>query len=520
LVISGREPVERTDPRWIREWDTAILHVDLEPFREHEVEAYLRDGPDTASTTLQPLPGDIGRALHVTGGLPVWLGLWRKNWLRGGEAPDIASAEDVQSVVGRFLMWWDDTNERRWVRTAWVPRWFNLEVLRVLLGSDAEAAFEWLTQQASIVRGVDGCWSFHQVVRSALRHEALQRTPGELAQVNDRLAQFWHARNSPSASAIQEEIYHELLGSEPSRGVASAYREYVRSFADEDALAAAAGVVGAVRAARADAGALVNLGHFDPLEEHWEAWRVEDQERQAAARERILGLDVLSPRERALLLADRVATRSGETVEPTAPSRGRALERSYRRRSWWSGVRIPGFRSARVAPPIAAADEAHVHALVEYGDALRLAGALEDALKPLGEAIALDPRHAHAWASRGETRRVLGQTMEAIDDLCTAVRLAPHETWMWVARATAYLVAQMPSKALADADRALALDNRSAWALATRGAAIARLTGYLAPEAAAALTRALELDPSLSWAQRELTFWESATHPEPTDEAD
>src|SRR5919201_26579 len=35
LIISGREPLQRTDPRWMRDWDTtdrAIINVDLEPF--------------------------------------------------------------------------------------------------------------------------------------------------------------------------------------------------------------------------------------------------------------------------------------------------------------------------------------------------------------------------------------------------------------------------------------------------------------------------------------------------------
>jgi hypothetical protein len=375
LIISGREPLQRTDPRWLRDWDNsgrAILNVDLEPFSPAETAAYLGEASSGAAASGSageapergPPAEDVHAAHRMTGGLPVWLALWRQAWRRGGAtsgaAPDMAAAEHVQMVVDRLLMWWQDPAQLRWVRTAWVPRWFNLEVLRVLVGAEAEAAFEWLTRQAAIVRGDRGRWQFHEVVRTALRQEALQRAPTELAALHDRLAEYWRGATSGPAPgpqgrggrAAQEAIYHQLLGTDPGGGAAALCRAYVGGLAAADP--ALAEVVAAGGEARGHqwrgAGAALGLPAVAAVEAHWAALQAGDTTAAAAAWERLLALDAWPAAARALLLGERGDPRGG-AADPAAPraglpARGTGVRQApgtrvrpaWWQRRWWPGL--------------------------------------------------------------------------------------------------------------------------------------------------------------------------------------
>jgi tetratricopeptide (TPR) repeat protein len=515
LIVSGREPLQRTDPRWMRDWDTtdrAILNVDLEPFSVAETETYLGSDPQSEAAGRRPSPDDVHAAHRMTGGLPVWLALWRQAWRRAGESPDVAAAEHVQMVVDRLLMWWDDPAQLRWVRTAWAPRWFNLEILRVLLGPDAEPAFEWLTRQAAIVRGDRGRWRFHEVVRIALRHEALQRAPNELAALHDRLAEYWRGRTPASGRPAEEALYHHLLGTNPIQGAAAFCQAYVRGLAAGDPHLGR--LVAAGREARAEAGPVAGLRTVAAVEAHWDALQAGDTARAAVLRDQIVALNVLPPAERALLLAERVDPHGGASDSAPLgrrPPAERPEPAEQRPRPWWRGL-----AGRRALTP---EQRRHTEALVEYGDTLRLAGNYEAALAPLTAVVVLDPDNPHARASRGETLRALGRTAEAIEDLSAAIRLRPHESAVWSARATAYLSTNAPAKALADAQRAVELDVRNAWALAVRGLARRQANRYPTPDAVADVRRALELDPELAWARSALADWEAFLANQPAGKA-
>jgi tetratricopeptide (TPR) repeat protein len=517
VVVSGREPLQRTDPRWLRDWGDRIANIDLEPFTLAETEAFLAP-PEPSDCDRRPYqesaapltPEEVGAAHRLTGGLPVWLALWRRSWHGAAGPPDLDSAEHVQAVVDRFLLWWDDAGQLRWVRTAWVPRRFNLDVLRIILGPEAEAAFEWLTRQASLVRGERGYWRFHEVVRTALRRDALQRAPDELRGHHDALAGYWSALGAATGQpgAVAEALYHQILGRRPADGVAALCRAYVARL-DPAGDRGAGEVVAAGQAARNEAETGPDLRALDVVEGHWAALQSGDGTAEAAARDSLLALDLLPPAARAPLLARRLA--GPDPQPPPYPTVAGGVPGERPAGARWGGPlirlrrRLAGRRAASTPE-----GRRRAAALVEYADAVRLSGDYAAALPPLTEALALEPANAAALASRGETFRALDRPAEAIADLSAALRLTPDDPWVWAARATAHLAGDAPEKALADADRAIKLDAGNAWALAVRGLATGRIERGPTPAAVADLRRALALDPNLTWAREEWEAWQAA----------
>jgi tetratricopeptide (TPR) repeat protein len=477
LIVSGREPIQHTDRRWFSDWNELIVNIDLEPFSLAETQAYLESRPGRASVSV-----DAARAAYrTTGGLPVWLSLIGNATRADGIANPRAT--DVQYVVDRLLMWWDDPRCHRWVRMAWIPHWFNLDLLRVLLPEDSDAAFDWLTHQSALVHGEGGRWTFHDTVRKALRQEAHQRAPGELAEAHQRLADYW-ARFDQNQTAAFHSVYHRLLGTEPQRAVRTVSGQYVRALSQ--APATAYKIAEAARLAREDADGGEAWDAIRAIEAHYRAWMASDTAGADSACERLIALGVLDADDRALLLAEHV--RVAANAAPAAPA--------TRSRFGWPLLRGRG-RDTRV----------EAARLVAYGDALRLSGQYEAALAALSQALKLNPKDAAGWASRGETYRSLGQPHAAVQDLSRALRSRPDWAWARAARAAAHLADNAPRNAIADATRVLEVNPCDAWALAVRGLARRLVAGAPTDEAVVDLRQALHLDPSLTWAQTALEQW-------------
>jgi tetratricopeptide (TPR) repeat protein len=387
-------------------------------------------------------------------------------------------------------MWWDNPTHLRWVRATWIPRWFNQEILKVLLPDEAEAAFDWLTRQASIVVGERGRWRYHEVVRTALRREGLQRTPDALAADHDRLAAYWRER------VAAEAVYHALLGTRPSDGVRLLTERYVRGLrSDEDPHA----IVAAALVARAESAAPADLTAVDLVHAHWSAYRAGDRLAEQDARDRLLELDVLAAAERATLLAQVVEQTDTDPQQSTA-----IAARPARGGRWRFGRRKP--------PPAASA---RLTALVEYGDSLRAAGKHAEAVRVLDEALRISSDDPNARVGRGEALRALGRTSEAIQDLSVALKYAPDNVWAWTLRSAAYLACDQFERAHADAAQAVRREPRNPWALALRGLARCQVDRYPTPPAMLDLRRALELDPSITWARAALDDWEALVESAP-----
>lgn len=490
LIVSGREPLQRTEARWLADWDDVIINVELEPFTLEETEQFLkaRRGGSSCSQT------DVSAAHHVTGGLPVWLALWRPPAIGPAQSIDLASAEHVQAVVDRFLMWWREPAQLRWVRKAWIPRQFNREILSIVLGDEADAAFDWLTRQAAILRANRGGWHFHQVVRTALRYDAAQREPDALAAAHDRLAEYWRPRR-PS-----EAVYHLLLGSDPRLGLAFLCETYVRALGQSHP-AVLSSLVEAAHAARAESDCSADLAPMDAVLGHWAALETHDAGGEATYREQLLQSGLLEAAERATLLGAQL--RADEQTSPLEVG-VRQMSASDNRPWWPWRLRL----SRRSSGASAAHAGERAESLVRYGDSLRMAGQAEAALAPLTQALTLEPENRTAYVTRGEALRVMGRDAEAIRDFSTAIDLAPDDAWPWALRAAAYLATEDWQHALSDAERATRLQHDNAWAYALRGFALCQVEQYPVPAAYALVRQALELDPSLSWARSALEQWD------------
>jgi tetratricopeptide (TPR) repeat protein len=160
------------------------------------------------------------------------------------------------------------------------------------------------------------------------------------------------------------------------------------------------------------------------------------------------------------------------------------------------------------------------------------AGARDQAIADLSEAIRLNPSDTAALSGRANVRLARGQTEAAISDLTAALKLAPRNATLLTARGHAHLVKGNADSAIDDFTDAIGINPSSASAFNNRGLAwrkkgdlanaIADYTsaimlnpiyalaynnrGYAheakgaRAEAISDFTRALQLDPSLSGA--------------------
>ena len=136
------------------------------------------------------------------------------------------------------------------------------------------------------------------------------------------------------------------------------------------------------------------------------------------------------------------------------------------------------------------------------GRARTEAGALEEAIADLGEAIRLAPGDVQAYLYRAQARIGRGDTDGAIADYGEAIRLRPTMAMGFTGRGHAHLIKRDGKAAIADFSEAIRLDPKSASALNNRG-----LAHRAAGNEAAAIddfTAAITLNPiyALAYANR------------------
>ena len=105
------------------------------------------------------------------------------------------------------------------------------------------------------------------------------------------------------------------------------------------------------------------------------------------------------------------------------------------------------------------------------GTARADAGAVDQALADLTEAIRLAPGDVHAISTRGHVRLMRSDAAGAIADFDMAIRLAPNAAAHWIARGHARVIANDAQGAIADLTEAVRLNPKSASAYNNRGLA-------------------------------------------------
>lgn len=121
------------------------------------------------------------------------------------------------------------------------------------------------------------------------------------------------------------------------------------------------------------------------------------------------------------------------------------------------------------------------------------AGALDQAISDLNEALRLDPNDAIAYDTRAHARLAKGATDQAIADFSSAMRLQPRNVSFIVARGHAFLVKGNVDAAIIDFSSAIQIDPKSATAYNNKGLAWRR-KGNL-DQAISDFTTAISLNP-------------------------
>ncbi len=176
FVIAGRYPLGQTWTRFIR----AIRQVELCGFTETEAREYLKSFGiiDEAQ---------VAQLISLSERLPVLLAFLVS-------APSDVPADAASTAVERFLQG-NTPEQREAALTASVPRFFNQDVLSVVLGPEAAGpAFEWLSA-AHFVRPSGEGWAYHEVVRSLMLHYLRQRSAQHCAEAHGKLADYYRSRN-------------------------------------------------------------------------------------------------------------------------------------------------------------------------------------------------------------------------------------------------------------------------------------------------------------------------------------
>lgn len=121
-------------------------------------------------------------------------------------------------------------------------------------------------------------------------------------------------------------------------------------------------------------------------------------------------------------------------------------------------------------------NQARANLLVGSGDASRMKGEYDSAIKDLTEAIRLNPNATMAYALRGDAYHSKGKDDLAILDFTQAIRIDPKFAWAYSLRAVVYIGKNENELGLSDLNQVIQLEPKNYWAYERR-AGVYRVTG-------------------------------------------
>ncbi|MCB0166851.1 MAG: ATP-binding protein, partial [Anaerolineae bacterium] len=212
FVIAGRYPLGQN---WTR-FQRATRQVELSPFTDAEVREYLAQAGITDDDQVDEL-------IRLSERLPVLLALLTS-------VPGNLSGEVAEDAVERFLQGVTE-DQRHAALAASVSRFFNEDILTVILGEEvAQPSFDWLST-AHFVRTAAGSWRYHDVVRNLMQRYLRMRSLKHCVDIHSQLVNYYKDRmialNLPAERQVQnatwrqlynEYIYH-TLSQQPTEGL-------------------------------------------------------------------------------------------------------------------------------------------------------------------------------------------------------------------------------------------------------------------------------------------------------------
>lgn len=175
FIIAGRFSLGQP---WTK-FKKAIQQVELHEFTEAEARDYLIRNNITDEKQIASL-------IQLSNRLPVLLALL-------ASAPSDVPADVSGDAVERFLQG-TSPEQREAALAGSVPRFFNEDILAVVLGAEAaKFAFKWLSE-AHFVRATERGWVYHDVVRSLTLRYLRLRSTQECAEFHGKLAKHYRMR--------------------------------------------------------------------------------------------------------------------------------------------------------------------------------------------------------------------------------------------------------------------------------------------------------------------------------------
>lgn len=208
FVFAGRYAFS---PCWL-DYQSLTRQIPLDVFTDEEAQNYLSLRGITNPQTVEEI-------LKTSGKLPVYLAMLTSQ--ANGSAQE--SGQPTESVVERFLKWIpkSESEKRRAVIACAFPRFFNKDLVRLLLGESVQEGvvqdvFEWLHHLPFITSEKKRGWSYHELVRTQILLYKYQESKQEYAELHKK-ALTYYCQGSKN-EAKKEKLYH-LLHIDTKQGI-------------------------------------------------------------------------------------------------------------------------------------------------------------------------------------------------------------------------------------------------------------------------------------------------------------
>jgi len=463
FVISGRDPI---DQHWT-ELANSICHVSLEPFTTDETRLYLSNRDITDESLVKQIHED-------TGGLPVLVELLAgTNPKPGLPLPDIS-----KDAVKRFLQWIPDEEQRRVALLAAVPRQFNLDILSLCLGRNAESLFMWLSTQSYIRTNMIRGWFYHEKVRELMLRYLHNTTPADLEAAHRRLVKYFdekqkqHLSDKGTTRASEtwhrfevEKVYH-LLSEQPNCNLGRAVNAFLSpvrcNCSFEESIPLVFQQVGreiVSQEIREWSQTLTDFYKACESDEH----------------------------ETLLRLANLFAQRNDLDEEAQYSLFARRAE-TYRVMGLYNEALVDFNRAIQFKQAC--------WAIVKRGQTYEDMGEYKNAVSDFKWVLTFSPGCKLAICSLGTSHRDMGKYSDALAFFDQLIDSKNEDSTYIASRGNTYWLMGKNSQALADFDRAIEIDSEYHWAYEQRGLVLKTLKRY--EEALKSLNQAEKITPNCS----------------------
>lgn len=226
LVVVGRRSLQ-TDEGWRKlNQDRKLLYeVQLQKFERKDTEEYLQKIGILNG-------GNRAKIYRATQGLPYYLD-WVRWQREQGNEPDFSKGNQA---IAELLLQGIDFRRQRLLQVVACCRWFDLAIIRYLIGSDssglqqdddAESCFEWL-KRSDFIECTKGRYRLDDVARDVFRQSFFQDDQTQFRKINALLADYFKQRTDRTVNPqsllpdpyededwremIAEFLYYSLFG--------------------------------------------------------------------------------------------------------------------------------------------------------------------------------------------------------------------------------------------------------------------------------------------------------------------